>query len=197
MTGAVFPQLTLVGRTSSWIVRAPVDQAGRGGRDRSRGDDRPLLSTWLHGRGYGTIGVYLAADVDMGGVARLRGQWLEIVGSVRPCLVHAQSDDPRSADRPDYAPLFLEATVIRGARSSRGRSVRPRLSTPQQVRILPARSAGPGFVAMLAQWPDTVYWQVGSRPPTVGAAWNTVRGVVTRIEPYRHLRYVLSLDLPG
>jgi hypothetical protein len=74
VTGAVFPQLSLFGRTSSWIARVPVDQAGRGGRGRSRGDDRPLLSTWLHGRGCGTIGVYLAANVDMGGVARLRGQ---------------------------------------------------------------------------------------------------------------------------
>lgn len=191
MTLVTDVELRLIGRSSSWFPRLPVDADSRG--EARRGGKQPPLVTWLRGRGCGAIGVYLGAEVTLSSGERARDQWLEVAGRVRPRLVHALPDDPRSARSPDVTLLFLEVTKLSRTEHRRQRE-RPRLTSPQQARLLPAYRVGPGFVAGLTQWPDIIYWQLGERPSATGAAWNTVRGVVTAVDDTRYLRYVLSLS---
>jgi hypothetical protein len=191
VTLAAGVELRLIGRSSSWFPRLPIEVDSR--RQARRGSEQLRLVTWLRGRGCGSIGVYLGAEVTLSSGERARDQWLEVVGHVRPRLVHALPDDPRSAHSPDVTLLFLEVTKLSPTEHRRQRE-RPRLTSPQQARLLPAYRIGPGFVAGLTQWPDIIYWQLGERPPATGAAWNTVRGVVTAVDDTRYLRYVLSLN---
>jgi hypothetical protein len=198
VTLAADAQLTLVGRTTAWGTRLPV-APGRQGRGANNAGARPPLAVWLRGRGCGTIGAYLEAGGSLGGIVPARNQWIEVVGHIRPRLVHALPDDPRVASAPDCTLLLLEARMVRPAASQR-QDQRPCLTAPQSVRLLPAYAAGPGSIATLAQWPDMVFWQRGGRPSAVSASWNTVRGVVTNLGRLRLLRYVLSFEptlVPG
>lgn len=190
------PQLTLIGRTSSWSVRTPVDPdrvAAAGSL--SSNFSKPTMAAWLHHRGCGTIGVYLAADADTHGVVLRRGQWLRITGTVRPSLVYALPDDPRSARSIDYTPLFLAVRQIQHVGNNLDWRYRPQLPSTHQVRVRTQQGVMPLQIRSVISWPDTVYWTAGDRTPFVFAHWNNVYGVVTRLGKYRYLRYVLSLDL--
>lgn len=185
--------ITLVGRTSAWQQRLPAGAADRGFRppQPARGE-RLLLASWLHHPGYGTLGVYLAAEVDTHSQALRRGQWVQLSGIVRPYFAVALPGDPRSALDPALAPLLVEVAQLLPA--SRGDQPPPLvLEAPNHARVLPPAPGSPAQLVPLAQWGDAVYWRATPATPAVIVAWNTVRGVVTRFGQDRYLRYVLSL----
>ncbi len=185
--------ITLVGRTSAWQQRLPAGAADRGSRppQPARGE-RLLLASWLHHPGYGTLGVYLAAEVDTHSQALRRGQWVQLSGIVRPYFAFALPDDPRSALDPALAPLLVEVAQLLPA--SRSEQLPPLvLTAPSHARVLPPAPGSPAQLVPLAQWGDAVYWRATPATPAVSVAWNTVRGVVTRFGQDLYLRYVLSL----
>jgi hypothetical protein len=185
--------ITLVGRTSAWQQRLPAGAADRGSRppQPARGE-RLLLASWLHHPSYGTLGVYLAAEVDTHSQALRRGQWVQLCGIVRPYFAVALPDDPRSALDLTLAPLLVEVAQLLPA--SRGDQPPPLvLAAPNHARVLPPSPGSPAQLVSLAQWGDAVYWRATPATPAVSVAWNTVRGVVTRFGQDRYLRYVLSL----
>lgn len=185
--------ITLVGRTSAWLLRLPAGAADRGTRppQPARGE-RLLRASWVHHPHYGTLGVYLAADAEAQSQALRRGQWVQISGVVRPSFAVALPDDPRSAVDVALAPLLVEAAQVLPAPRSPEHPP-PALAAPCHARVLPTPPGSLAAIVPLAQWSDAVYWRPGRATPAVSVAWNTVRGIVTRLGERRYLRYVLSL----
>lgn len=185
--------ITLVGRTSAWQQRLPAGAADRGSRPPQPAHGaRLLLASWLHHPSYGTLGIYLAAEVDTHSQALRRGQWVRLSGIVRPYFTFALPDDPRSALDPALSPLLVEVAQLLPA--SRSEELPPLvLTAPSHARVLPPTPGSPAQLIPLAQWGDAIYWRATPATPAVIVAWNTVRGVVTRFGQDRYLRYVLSL----
>lgn len=189
-------QITLVGRTSAWQQRLPAGSVDHSGHalQTSRGG-RPLFASWLHHPGYGTLGAYLAGDASRQRRALRRGQWVQLVGLVRPFLAYALPDDPRSAVSHEMTPLLIEATQIARTADRHWQLLLPMLPTPLQARVL--RTPSSARILPLVRWADAVYWRGSAMAPLLSVDWDTVRGVVTQLGGRRYLRYVLRLSAPA
>lgn len=191
------PQLTLIGRASSWRIHLPAAAAEGGIQAASSKEvDGQVLVTWLHHRSYGLIGIYTTSDVNFSGVKQQRGAWVRAVGRVRPCRVTALPDDPRSARSPVDAPLLLALASVEPIAAPRTSIAKPRLSSPQSVRVSSNQRSGYGWIGSITGWSDATIWQTNQSSAAVFSTWNTVRGVVTRFGQHRYLCYVLHYADP-
>ena len=173
------PQLTLIGRTSTW-------------REHRRVDDGERLGVCsLHHHTYGTIGVAATSATAFSDVMCHRREWVQVIGVVRPCLAYALPDDPRSATSDAYTPLLVAATSVQRLAELPLLIEPPCLSPVQSVRVAPGRRVARGSIAPVIGWADAVVWQAEHQPAAIFAQWNTVQGVVTRVGPQRYGRYVL------
>lgn len=185
--------LTLTGKASAWQRRlcrdAPVNGRGRV----SQAVTRDVVAAWVHHRTFGTIGVYLSGRVEVAAPGLRRGQWLQITGTVRPLLVAALRDDPRSVLAPGDAPLLLAVTelvVLEGA-PERWPEL-PQLVAPQRVRVGSPRLLSDGLVADVLPYGDLLHWTAHGTPQERFRDWNCVYGLVSRLGGHRFLRYLLS-----
>lgn len=191
------PQITLVGRISSWRLHLPATAIGTTKQATIAGvRDAPLVVTWLRHTSYGLMGIYTRSSLVLGDIEWQRGAWIRVRGCICPCRVAALPDDPRSALAPTDAPLLVSINSIEHVVTPPTVAEKPFLSSPQSVRVSSGKRAGSGWIGNVVGWPDTVIWQTMQTSLGVFSTWNTAFGVVTRYGRHRYLRYVLRSISP-
>lgn len=182
-----------MGKTSAWQQRLCRDSRGEQHERTGQAAVQSIAAAWLHHRTFGTIGVYLPEASEPVALRLRRGQWLRVVGVVRPRQVGALRDDPRSIVAPGDTPLLLAVMELTLLEQSPERwPDLPQIPSPQRVRVGSPRQLSGGLVADVLPHGDLLHWTPHGTLQERFRDWNCVYGLVTRLAERRFLRYVLS-----